>query len=99
MRLGLVTASGFGPINGSFAATFFSEFIWINLALMIFNLIPLAPLDGEKIADYFFPPSWARVLDTIRPYGPVILILLVVSGITSFIIMPPLNTLYYLLVG
>jgi Zn-dependent protease len=53
------------------------NFIRINLVLMLFNLIPLAPLDGEKVADYFFPPSWARVMDTIRPYGMLILLLLI----------------------
>ena len=63
LRLGLASLTGFGPISGDFAVNFLSEFVWINLALMVFNLIPLAPLDGEKIAEYFFPPSWARVLD------------------------------------
>ena len=46
----------------------------INLILMLFNLIPLYPLDGEKIAQYFFPPSWANFLDQIRPYSSIILI-------------------------
>jgi len=36
------------------------EFIVINLVLMLFNLIPLAPLDGEKIAAYFLPPTWSN---------------------------------------
>jgi Zn-dependent protease len=50
------------------------EFVYINLILMLFNLIPLFPLDGEKIAQYFFPPSWADFLDKIRPYSSLILI-------------------------
>jgi Zn-dependent protease len=52
------------------------EFISINLLLMLFNLIPLAPLDGDKIADFLFPPPFARFLETIRPYGPLILLAL-----------------------
>jgi Zn-dependent protease len=52
------------------------QFMWINLALMLFNLLPITPLDGEKIAEYFFPPSWARVLETIAPYGPIILLVI-----------------------
>lgn len=99
LRLGLVSISGFGPISGDFAANFLNEFVWINLALMVFNLIPLAPLDGEKIADYFFPPSWSRFLDRIRPYSPFILLLLVFSGILSMLMLPPLSTLFLLLVG
>lgn len=37
-------------------------FIQINLLLMLFNLLPIAPLDGEKIAEYFFPPQVGAIL-------------------------------------
>jgi Zn-dependent protease len=79
-------------------------FIVINLILMLFNLIPLAPLDGEKIADYFFPPSWVRVMDQIRPYGPMILIAVIFVGplvhldIIGWIIDVPMQYLFRLLV-
>lgn len=36
---------------------FFTQFIRINISLMVFNLIPAAPLDGEKVAEYFIPDS------------------------------------------
>jgi Zn-dependent protease len=81
------------------------QFILINLLLCLFNLIPLAPLDGEKIIDYFLPPSLAKVFENIRPYGPIILIVVVLVGpmfginIISMIIMPPLRALFGLLVG
>lgn len=84
---------------------FMVEFVWVNLALMLFNLIPLAPLDGEKIAGYFAPPSIARVLETISPFGPVILLVVFFLGpqfgldIVGTIIGQPLLNLYYLLVG
>ncbi len=74
-------------------------FVQINLLLMLFNLIPIAPLDGEKIAEYFFPPSWTRALDTIRPYGPLILMGVVFLGVLSYIIGPPLRLLMGLLIG
>lgn len=74
-------------------------FIYINLLLMLFNLIPIAPLDGEKIAEYFFPPSWNRFMDLIRPYGPVILLAIVFIGVVGWIISPPLSLLMNLLVG
>jgi len=48
-------------------------FVRINLFLMLFNLLPLYPLDGEKVLDYFLPPNLAHGLETIRPYGPLIL--------------------------
>jgi len=72
---------------------------------MLFNLIPLAPLDGEKIISYLLPPNMAQVFDNIRPYGPIILLVLVMSGslihidVLGKIIGPPLDLLYGLLIG
>ncbi|MDD5468920.1 MAG: site-2 protease family protein [Anaerolineales bacterium] len=74
-------------------------FISINLLLMLFNLIPLAPLDGETIAHYFFPSAWSRALEAIRPYGPLILTVVVFLGVLRWVITPPLNVLMTLLVG
>jgi Zn-dependent protease len=107
-RLGLVSlasASGSGSSILPTPAAFLVEFIFINLILMLFNLIPLAPLDGEKIASYFFPPSWSKALDTIRPYGPLILIALLFVGplvgldFINWIIMPPLLAIFGALIG
>lgn len=84
---------------------FLVEFITINLLLMLFNLIPLAPLDGEKIAAYFFPPPLDRVMDKIRPFGSMILLALVFLGpllgfnVIGWIMGPPLNNIYNLLMG
>ena len=47
--------------------------IEINLGLMLFNLIPLFPLDGEKVLVGVLPPRWGDNLLRIRPYGPIIL--------------------------
>jgi Zn-dependent protease len=51
-------------------------FISTNLILLFFNLIPIAPLDGEKVAEYFLPPGGQDFLSRIRPYGPMILLAL-----------------------
>lgn len=74
-------------------------FIYINLLLMFFNLIPVAPLDGEKIAEFLFPSSWKRFLEMIRPYGPMILIAVVFLGIVGKLISPPLLFVMNLLIG
>ena len=98
-RFGLVS------VTEAFIPQFLYHFITINLILMLFNLIPLAPLDGEKIADYFFPPSWSDFLARIRPYGPMILLLLFIAGpylgfdILGMLLGPPLRFLFGLLVG
>jgi Zn-dependent protease len=74
-------------------------FIYLNLLLMLFNLIPIAPLDGEKIASYFLPAKWSRALETIRPFGPLILLAIVFLGLLRVIINPSLGFLMGLLVG
>jgi Zn-dependent protease len=107
-QLGLVSAYSAFATPGTVLPTLdylLYEFVYINLVLMLFNLIPIAPLDGEKVLYYLAPPSVARVMDTIRPYGPMLLLLVVFAG--SFagfnllwtILGPPLQALLGLLVG
>jgi len=80
-------------------------FIYLNLVLGIFNLIPLTPLDGDKVAAYFLPDSWNRALDKIRPYGPMILVVLFMVGpslgvdIFGWMIRKPAEFLIKLLIG
>jgi Zn-dependent protease len=99
-RLGLISI-----YSDSFANTLLLEFVIINLVLMLFNLIPIAPLDGDKIADYFLPPAWSDTLARIRPYGPMILMVLFIAGpylgidILGWIIGPALRFLFSALVG
>lgn len=84
---------------------FLFDFLSINILLMLFNLIPLSPLDGEKVLEYFLPPSGVRFLDQIRPYGPMILMALIfvlpMIGIDLFgiILFPLLRTIQSLLIG
>jgi len=75
-RMGL---SRFG-LGGDFLSHFLVEFIWINLILLFFNLIPIYPLDGEKVAEYFLPPRGQEILSQLRPYGMYILMGLIVLG-------------------
>ena len=72
---------------------------------MLFNLIPLAPLDGEKILYYLLPISGKQVMDNIRPYGPLILLAVLFLGpvlgfnILGSIIGPPLTGMMSVLTG
>lgn len=68
------------------AATFIMEPLllctYLNLLLMLFNLVPLPPLDGAGILRGFLPRRLQYKLDELAPYGPAILIILVfVPGI------------------
>jgi Zn-dependent protease len=106
-QLGLVSPSALnsaGQILPSLGYLLF-EFVYINLLLFLFNLIPIAPLDGEKILYYLAPPSVARVLDNIRPYGPVLLLVLVFVGpvigfnFLGMVLGPALQALMGVLIG
>ncbi len=104
LRLGLASLTAPLPYLPS-SYSFLRIFIFTNLFLALFNLIPLAPLDGDKIADYVFPPAMGKVLESIRPAGPVILIvLLFVAPMLGFdfigqAIYPPVSHLMSLLLG
>ncbi len=55
--------------------------ILINLVLCIFNLLPLPPLDGGRVAVGLLPARAAYRLSRVEPYGFLIIILLLVSGV------------------
>jgi Zn-dependent protease len=59
-----------------------------NLGLAIFNLIPLPPLDGGHFLPCFFPRASWPLLARLEQYGPLILLLLVFSGATRYIVGP-----------
>ena len=84
----------------SYALTYF---IFINIALALFNLIPIAPLDGSKLLPLFIRDP--RVLYKIEYYGPRVLFGLVLlsivggSSIFSIIIFEPAKLIFNLLTG
>jgi Zn-dependent protease len=55
----------------------------LNLLLMLFNLVPLPPLDGAGVLRFFLPRPLQFKLDELTPYGPVILIVLVFVPVIS----------------
>ncbi|OYY62240.1 MAG: site-2 protease family protein [Hydrogenophilales bacterium 28-61-11] len=67
--------------------------VFINVILMVLNLIPLPPLDGGRIAVSLLPMKQAISFSRIEPYGFFILLGLMFSGILG-IIMWPLISLF-----
>jgi Zn-dependent protease len=45
------------------------QFISINLALMLFNLIPFPPLDGSRVLAWLLPHRWATQLEQLERFG------------------------------
>ena len=62
--------------------------IIINMVLCIFNLLPLPPLDGGRVAVGLLPGPLAYQLSRIEPFGFMIIVLLLVSGVLQMIIGP-----------
>ncbi|MBI3570671.1 MAG: site-2 protease family protein [Gammaproteobacteria bacterium] len=62
--------------------------ITINVLLMVFNLLPLPPLDGGRVAVGLLPGPLAWQLSRVEPYGFFILLGLMAFGVLWFIIQP-----------
>jgi len=87
----------------SVAADLVGYIILLNIVLAVFNLIPVAPLDGFKIVVGLLPRREAEVVARTERYGPLILLAIVVLGIfTGYlwdILMWPVDGFVRLFVG
>lgn len=94
LRLGLVNSYSSAKIS---LASILTSFIFINLSLMLFNLIPIPPLDGSRILGWFMPERWADALDRLERFGGIglmfLLYLLSRLGVFRLIISPALRFL------
>ncbi len=73
----------FSNLSGTAIGAFLILAIYMNLVLMVFNLLPIPPLDGSKFFALFFP-----ALDNPKyeVYGPFVLIAFILVGGTAFIL-------------
>ncbi|MFK7861585.1 MAG: site-2 protease family protein [Granulosicoccus sp.] len=73
------------------AQTFFSLFVLINIALMLFNMIPLGPLDGHYILPYLLPRSVAEVYVRLNArYGTWAFLGLIIFSFVGFSVFTPM---------
>ena len=75
--------------------------VWLNIAMAIFNLIPLTPLDGSRLLAVFLPSRWFDVLARYELYGLILILLLIVlerftqTGILTRILFPPIEFVWW----
>ena len=100
--------SGFFLLDLSVSAwlsTALSFVVLYNLLLGIFNLIPLAPLDGSQVAFGIAPREIARQMLRFQPYAPTVLFgiigidLILNVGILRSVLIPPVQLIGRLLIG
>ena len=62
--------------------------VLINTVLMVLNLMPVLPLDGGRILSALLPPRQAALFARLEPYGLLIIVGLLVSGLLGKMLWP-----------
>jgi Zn-dependent protease len=75
--VGLIAA--LGPSAGELIGLFLGTVVLLNIILAVFNIIPIAPLDGFRVAVGLLPDELSRPLARLEPWGPGVLMLLILA--------------------
>ncbi|MDZ4261410.1 MAG: site-2 protease family protein [Pseudomonadota bacterium] len=96
VKIGMMTIATM-PFVGQPLIYMGSAGIFINIALMVLNLLPLPPLDGGRVVSGLLPGPLSYKFDKLESYGFFILLGLLATGILSSIMNPPMGALLNLI--
>lgn len=65
--------------------------VTINIVLMVLNMLPVPPLDGSRVVSNLLPPKMAWQYNQIEPYGLIILLVLLFTGVLFGVLGPVVN--------
>jgi len=100
LLLALLAAFGLVALRPSgLTLTFLYQFFAFNVALFVFNLIPIPPLDGSRILTGVLPRRQAYAFRQLEPYGWAILLFVMLFGALDFILRPLAQGVTTLLIG
>lgn len=83
-----VLVAGGGDVG--LAGSLLIGMVRINLLLAFFNLLPIPPLDGGNVLAGLLPPAAAGAFEGLRRYGFIVLYALMITGVVSALILPPM---------
>lgn len=69
-----------GSPGGSLVSTLLLVFVYLNVALLFFNLLPIPPLDGYRVVAGVLPDSLVGAWNSFAQIGPMILLVAVFAG-------------------
>ena len=75
-------------IGGPVGRGLLFNFVYLNVFLAVFNMLPVPPLDGGNVLAGLVPESMARMIDSVRPWGILVLYALMFMGVISAIARP-----------